>query len=103
MTEALVIGAGPAGLMAAEAMAGAGLRVTVAEAKPSVGRKLLMAGKSGLNLTRAEPFEAFMAADGDRAGHLRPMLAAPIRCGTGPRGWGSRFSPARQAGFSRAR
>lgn len=76
MTEALVIGAGPAGLMAAEAMAGAGLRVTVAEAKPSVGRKLLMAGKSGLNLTRAEPFEAFMAAYGDRAGHLRPMLAA---------------------------
>jgi uncharacterized flavoprotein (TIGR03862 family) len=76
MTEALVIGAGPAGLMAAEAMAGAGLRVVVAEAKPSVGRKFLMAGKSGLNLTKAEPFEAFVAAYGDRAEHLRPMLAA---------------------------
>lgn len=76
MTEALVIGAGPAGLMAAEAMAGAGLRVVVAEAKPSVGRKFLMAGKSGLNLTKAEPFETFLAAYGDRAGPLRPMLAA---------------------------
>jgi uncharacterized flavoprotein (TIGR03862 family) len=76
MTEALVIGAGPAGLMAAEAMAGAGLRVVVAEAMPSVGRKFLMAGKSGLNLTKAEPLETFLKAYGDRAEHLRPMLAA---------------------------
>ena len=56
---ALVIGAGPAGLMAAEAMADAGLPVMVAEAKPSPARKLLMAGKSGLNVTKDEPAEAF--------------------------------------------
>ena len=52
--DALVIGAGPAGLMAAEEFARAGHRVTVAEAKPSPARKFLMAGKSGLNLTRRE-------------------------------------------------
>lgn len=74
--EALVIGAGPAGLMAAGELARAGLRVTLAEGKPSAGRKLLMAGKSGLNLTRAEPFEDFLAAYGARADRLRPMLEA---------------------------
>ena len=52
MTDALVIGAGPAGLMAAEVMAQSGLHVTVADAMPSVGRKFLMAGKSGLNITK---------------------------------------------------
>lgn len=62
--------------MAAEALAAAGLAVTVAEAKPSVARKLLMAGKSGLNLTKAEAFEPFLAAYGARAEVLRPMLAA---------------------------
>ncbi|WP_417725884.1 TIGR03862 family flavoprotein [Roseovarius sp.] len=76
MSDALVIGAGPAGLMAAQEMAQAGLRVVVAEAKPSVGRKFLMAGKSGLNLTKQEPFKAFLAAYGTRAEALRPMLAA---------------------------
>ncbi|MET4101465.1 putative flavoprotein (TIGR03862 family) [Roseovarius sp. MBR-78] len=76
MTDALVIGAGPAGLMAAGELARAGLRVTLAEAKPSVGRKFLMAGKSGLNLTKSEPFEDFLAAYGARAEALRPMLAA---------------------------
>jgi len=74
--EALVIGAGPAGLMAAGELGRAGLHVTLAEAKPSVGRKFLMAGKSGLNLTKDAPFEAFLAAYGARAEALRPMLAA---------------------------
>lgn len=52
-----VIGAGPAGLMAAERLASAGLRVTVHERMPSVGRKFLMAGRGGLNLTHSEPLE----------------------------------------------
>ena len=67
--DALVIGAGPAGLAAAERLGARGFRVLVAEAMPSVGRKLLMAGKSGLNLTRAEESERFVGrfADGSEA------------------------------------
>lgn len=60
MKTALVIGAGPAGLMAAGELARAGVQVTVAEAKPSPARKFLMAGKSGLNLTKDEPLSAFL-------------------------------------------
>ncbi len=60
MKTALVIGAGPAGLMAAGELARAGVKVTVAEAKPSPARKFLMAGKSGLNLTKDEPLGAFL-------------------------------------------
>lgn len=71
--DALVIGAGPAGLMAAETMAARGLRVVVAEAKPSIGRKFLMAGKSGLNVTKDEPPALFASRyDSD---WLAPMLA----------------------------
>jgi uncharacterized flavoprotein (TIGR03862 family) len=74
--KALVIGAGPAGLMAAEVMAQAGLSVPVADAKPSFGRKFLMAGKSGLNLTKDEPYDQFMRAYGADADWLRPMIEA---------------------------
>ncbi len=74
MKQALVIGAGPAGLMAAQELANAGLHVTVAEAKPSPARKFLMAGKSGLNVTKDEPKDAFTAAFGEHADVLRPML-----------------------------
>ena len=73
--EALVIGGGPAGLMAADALLSAGHRVLLAEAKPSLGRKFLMAGKSGLNLTRTQPFGPFLAAYGSAEAALRPMLA----------------------------
>ena len=73
MAEALVIGSGPAGLMAAEALADSGLAVTVADSKPSFGRKFLMAGKSGLNLTMAEDTEAFLHKMHPSA-PLAPML-----------------------------
>ncbi|TDK46304.1 TIGR03862 family flavoprotein [Antarcticimicrobium luteum] len=62
--------------MAAEMLARAGISVLVAEAKPSIGRKFLMAGKSGLNLTKDEPFDDFLRAYGDAADWLRPMLEA---------------------------
>lgn len=73
--DALVIGGGPAGLMAAEALAGAGRSVLVAEAKPTLGRKLLMAGRSGLNLTHAGAGEAFAAAYTEGGDWLAPILA----------------------------
>ncbi|MBU1348337.1 MAG: TIGR03862 family flavoprotein [Alphaproteobacteria bacterium] len=60
-TAVHIIGAGPAGLMAAETLATAGARVVVHDKMPSVGRKLLMAGRGGLNLTHSEPQEAFLA------------------------------------------
>jgi len=55
-----VVGGGPAGLMAAEVIATAGHAVTVYDRMPSLGRKLLMAGRGGLNLTHSEPLEAFL-------------------------------------------
>ena len=69
-----VIGGGPAGLMAAEILSGAGVRVTIYDRMPSLGRKLLMAGRGGLNLTHSEPFESFLARYGPAADTLRPML-----------------------------
>jgi len=62
-----VIGAGPAGLMAAEVLSAAGISVHVFDAMPSVGRKFLLAGIGGLNLTHAEPFDVFTTRFGERA------------------------------------
>lgn len=73
-TDALVIGAGPAGLMAAEVLGQGGARVVVVEARPSAGRKFLMAGKSGLNLTHTEPFERFVPRYFEAADRMRPIL-----------------------------
>ena len=70
------MGAGPAGLMAAEVLAEAGIAVDVYDAMPSAGRKFLLAGIGGLNITHSEPAPAFLARYGDRAGALAPMLEA---------------------------
>ena len=69
-----VIGGGPAGLMAAEALALHGHAVDVFDAMPSVGRKFLLAGKGGLNLTHGEALELFTARYGARTGQLGPLL-----------------------------
>ena len=74
--RAAVIGGGPAGLMAAEVLAEAGIAVDLFDAMPSTGRKFLLAGKGGLNLTHAEPFAAFVQRYAERAAVLEPMLAA---------------------------
>ena len=71
-----VIGGGPAGLMAAEVLAAGGAQVTVFDAMPSVGRKFLLAGRGGLNLTHGEPLEAFIERYGARRDELAPMIDA---------------------------
>lgn len=70
-----IIGAGPAGLMAADVLSAAGVRVSVFEAKPSVGRKFLMAGKGGLNITHSENLDDFIGRY-DQSEWLAPMLRA---------------------------
>ena len=72
---AAVIGAGPAGLMAAETLARSGAKVDVYDAMPSVGRKFLQAGVGGLNLTHAEPDALFLSRYGERREALAPYLA----------------------------
>jgi predicted flavoprotein YhiN len=82
-----VIGGGPAGLMAAEVMAKAGIRVEIFDAMPSVGRKFLLAGRGGLNLTHSEPLERFVTRYAERA----PVVAS----------WLERFSPDDMKAFGR--
>ena len=75
-TQVAIIGAGPAGLMAAEVLASGGAYVTVYDAMPSVGRKLLMAGRGGLNLTHSEALPAFLARYGGAPPHLAAAISA---------------------------
>ncbi|QLG89559.1 TIGR03862 family flavoprotein [Chitinibacter bivalviorum] len=69
-----IVGGGPAGLMAAEVLAQAGLQVEVFDAMPSVGRKFLLAGVGGMNITHSEPPEPFLSRYGAAAAQLKPML-----------------------------
>lgn len=69
-----IIGGGPAGLMAAETIAAAGFNVDVFDAMPSVGRKFLMAGKGGMNLTHSEPHDAFLSRYGSRRADVAPLI-----------------------------
>ncbi|UCV20512.1 TIGR03862 family flavoprotein [Ferribacterium limneticum] len=81
MQRVAIIGGGPAGLMAAEMLAAAiptvnRKKVDIFESMPSVGRKFLMAGKGGMNITHSEPLTDFIGRYGDRAGHIAPLLDA---------------------------
>ena len=70
----VIIGGGPAGLMAAEVLSQHDVKVDVYDSMSSLGRKFLMAGKSGLNLTHSEPFEQFASRYGKRHEQIEPMI-----------------------------
>ncbi len=72
---AVIIGGGPAGLMAAEVLSNAGIAVHLYDAMPSVGRKFLMAGKGGLNLSHAEPLTQFLTRYGKQQATVASWLA----------------------------
>lgn len=74
--SAIVVGAGPAGLAAAELLGEAGWRVTIHERMPNPARKFLLAGRGGLNLTHSEPLEAFLDRYGAARSHLEPAIRA---------------------------
>ena len=76
MKRVAVIGAGPAGLMAAEVLSDGGAQVTVYDRMASAGRKFLMAGRGGLNLTHSEPLDRFLARYGDAPELLRAAIRA---------------------------
>ncbi|MGY2287131.1 TIGR03862 family flavoprotein [Pseudomonas gingeri] len=71
-----IIGGGPAGLMAAEVLSQAGVRVDLYDGMPSVGRKFLLAGVGGMNITHSEPYPAFLSRYAERAPQIAPMLRA---------------------------
>jgi uncharacterized flavoprotein (TIGR03862 family) len=74
--RAIVIGAGPAGLAAAEVLAGAGVGVTIHERMPNPARKFLLAGRGGLNLTHSEALDQFLTRYGAAGGRLEPAIQA---------------------------
>ncbi len=69
-----IIGGGPAGLMAAEVISARGVKVDVYDSMPSLGRKFLLAGKGGLNITHSEPFEKFVSRYGEQRANIEPLL-----------------------------
>lgn len=71
-----VIGGGPAGLMAAEVLIAGGAQVAVYDAMPSVGRKFLLAGKGGMNITHSEPYQDFLSRYASREQNIAPLLQA---------------------------
>ncbi|HEY8100112.1 MAG TPA: TIGR03862 family flavoprotein [Burkholderiaceae bacterium] len=71
-----IIGGGPAGLMAAEVLSQGGVQVDLYDAMPSVGRKFLLAGKGGMNITHSEPLDPFLSRYGARRAHIAPLLDA---------------------------
>ena len=87
--RAAVVGAGPAGLMAAEVLAEAGAAVDVYDAMPSAGRKFLLAGIGGLNITHSEPPNPFLPATAIVPASWRRCSrpSAPRPCGPGRRAW----------------
>ncbi|MBO4330112.1 MAG: NAD(P)/FAD-dependent oxidoreductase, partial [Rhodocyclaceae bacterium] len=74
--DAAIIGAGPAGLMAAEKLAAAGICAHVFDTMPTAGRKFLLAGKGGLNVTHTEPLEQFRTRYGARTPQVASWLQA---------------------------
>src|SRR5476651_1227526 len=70
----VIIGGGPAGLMAAEVLSQAGIKVDLYDAMPSVGRKFLLAGVGGMNITHSEPYPAFLSRYAERAPMIAPLL-----------------------------
>ena len=76
MKSVAVIGGGPAGLMAAEMLAQGGVQVDLFDAMPSLGRKFLLAGVGGMNITHSDPFDAFVSRYGSRAAAIQPLLEA---------------------------
>jgi uncharacterized flavoprotein (TIGR03862 family) len=74
--QVVIVGAGPAGLAAAEVLAQAGVGVTVHERMPNPARKFLLAGRGGLNLTHSEPLDAFLWRYGNARAHLEPPIRA---------------------------
>jgi len=71
-----IVGGGPAGLMAAEVLLNAGVKVDLYDAMPSVGRKFLLAGKGGMNITHSEPLDQFLSRYGKRREQIEPLLNA---------------------------
>ena len=71
-----IIGGGPAGLMAAEVLSLAGIKVDLYDGMPSVGRKFLLAGVGGMNITHSEAYPAFLSRYAERAPQMAPLLRA---------------------------